>query len=87
MADHEDDLAASKTEGFKLGEKKTIAEYNELGTWYSPSSMSTSTCIPLAGFAPYLLHLQAQHIPQPSPNYVPLPMIPIYNLLNYTLRD
>ncbi|OJJ62048.1 hypothetical protein ASPSYDRAFT_54990 [Aspergillus sydowii CBS 593.65] len=30
MADHEDDLAASKTEGFKLGEKKTIAEYNEL---------------------------------------------------------
>jgi Rho GDP-dissociation inhibitor len=32
MADHEDDLAASKTEGFKLGEKKTIAEYNELGT-------------------------------------------------------
>jgi Rho GDP-dissociation inhibitor len=31
MADHEDDLAASKTEGFKLGEKKTIEEYAELG--------------------------------------------------------
>ncbi|KAL3464280.1 immunoglobulin E-set [Aspergillus heterothallicus] len=30
MADHEDDLTASRTEGFKLGEKKTIAEYNEL---------------------------------------------------------
>ncbi|KAL2830764.1 immunoglobulin E-set [Aspergillus cavernicola] len=30
MADHEDDLAAQKTEGFKVGEKKTIAEYNEL---------------------------------------------------------
>ncbi|CEL03192.1 immunoglobulin E-set [Aspergillus pseudodeflectus] len=30
MADHDEDLVASKTEGFKLGEKKTIAEYNEL---------------------------------------------------------
>ncbi|KAL2853264.1 immunoglobulin E-set [Aspergillus pseudoustus] len=30
MADHDDDLIASKTEGFKVGEKKTIAEYNEL---------------------------------------------------------
>ncbi|KAJ0425591.1 immunoglobulin E-set [Aspergillus carlsbadensis] len=30
MADRDDDLVASKTEGFKLGEKKTIAEYNEL---------------------------------------------------------
>ncbi|KAL2821697.1 immunoglobulin E-set [Aspergillus granulosus] len=30
MADHDDDLTASKTEGFKVGEKKTIAEYNEL---------------------------------------------------------
>ncbi|KAL3470917.1 immunoglobulin E-set [Aspergillus californicus] len=30
MADHEDDLTAAKTEGFKVGEKKTIAEYNEL---------------------------------------------------------
>lgn len=31
MADHEDDLVASKTEGFKVGEKKTIEEYQELG--------------------------------------------------------
>ncbi|KAL4931589.1 rho GDP-dissociation inhibitor [Aspergillus undulatus] len=30
MADREDDLVASTTEGFKVGEKKTIAEYNEL---------------------------------------------------------
>ncbi|KAL4742028.1 immunoglobulin E-set [Aspergillus similis] len=30
MAEHDDDLVASKTEGFKVGEKKTIAEYNEL---------------------------------------------------------
>ncbi|KAL5341671.1 immunoglobulin E-set [Aspergillus crustosus] len=30
MVDHEEDLIASKTEGFKIGEKKTIAEYNEL---------------------------------------------------------
>lgn len=28
---HEDDLAASKTEGFKVGEKKTIEEYTQLG--------------------------------------------------------
>ena len=31
MADHQDDLAASKTEGFKVGEKKTIEEYTQLG--------------------------------------------------------
>ncbi|KAL2862363.1 rho GDP-dissociation inhibitor [Aspergillus lucknowensis] len=30
MADRDDDLVASKTEGFKVGEKKTIQEYNEL---------------------------------------------------------
>ncbi|RDW62896.1 rho GDP-dissociation inhibitor [Aspergillus mulundensis] len=30
MAENQDDLAVSKTEGFKVGEKKTIAEYNEL---------------------------------------------------------
>lgn len=31
MADHaDDDLAASKTEGFKVGEKKTIQEYTQL---------------------------------------------------------
>ncbi|OQE31711.1 hypothetical protein PENSTE_c001G03764 [Penicillium steckii] len=31
MADHhDDDLAASKTEGFKVGEKKTLQEYQEL---------------------------------------------------------
>lgn len=28
----EDDLAVSKTEGFKVGEKKTIDEYQKLGT-------------------------------------------------------
>ncbi|KAL1987049.1 hypothetical protein VTN96DRAFT_4923 [Rasamsonia emersonii] len=30
MSDHDDDLVASKTEGFKLGEKKTIEEYTKL---------------------------------------------------------
>lgn len=31
MADHhDDDLAATKTEGFKVGEKKTLQEYQEL---------------------------------------------------------
>jgi Rho GDP-dissociation inhibitor len=28
---HDDDLAAQKTEGFKIGEKKTLQEYQELG--------------------------------------------------------
>lgn len=32
MADHEDELAPSKTEGFKVGQKKTIEEYKQLGT-------------------------------------------------------
>ncbi|OJJ50886.1 hypothetical protein ASPZODRAFT_280989 [Penicilliopsis zonata CBS 506.65] len=30
MADHEDDLTASKTAGFKVGEKKTLEEYTKL---------------------------------------------------------
>lgn len=30
MADH-DDLQAEQTEGFKVGEKKTIDEYQKLG--------------------------------------------------------
>lgn len=34
MADrehHEDDLNPTKTEGFKVGEKKTVEEYQQLG--------------------------------------------------------
>ena len=31
MAERDDDLAVSKTEGFKVGEKKTIDEYQKLG--------------------------------------------------------
>lgn len=32
MADHHDDeLASTTTEGFKVGEKKTLDEYNQLG--------------------------------------------------------
>ncbi|KAJ6102492.1 Rho GDP-dissociation inhibitor [Penicillium sp. IBT 16267x] len=30
MSDHHDELAATKTEGFKVGEKKTMEEYQEL---------------------------------------------------------
>jgi len=30
MTEHDDELAAAKTEGFKVGEKKTIAEYTKL---------------------------------------------------------
>lgn len=37
MADkpHEDELAVDKTEGFKLGEKKTIDEYQQLGVLHT----------------------------------------------------
>jgi Rho GDP-dissociation inhibitor len=34
MADHHDDLHAEQTEGFKVGEKKTIDEYQKLGMFY-----------------------------------------------------
>lgn len=37
---HDDDLAAQKTEGFKVGEKKTLQEYQELGKSCSPIALS-----------------------------------------------
>lgn len=33
MADNHDDLHAEQTEGFKVGEKKTLDEYQNLGMW------------------------------------------------------
>lgn len=34
MADHhEDDVHADQTEGFKVGEKKTLDEYHQLGVY------------------------------------------------------
>lgn len=33
MASHDDELVASKTEGFKVGEKKTVEEYAKLGRY------------------------------------------------------
>jgi Rho GDP-dissociation inhibitor len=33
----EDDLQASKTEGFKVGEKKTVEEYAKLGELHEAS--------------------------------------------------
>ena len=67
MADHQDDLAASKTEGFKLGEKKTIEEYKQLGMSFSFSlslSLYTLLYIPVANGShhpthpPYLMHIR-----------------------------
>jgi Rho GDP-dissociation inhibitor len=31
MADHNDDLVPDETEGFKVGEKKTLDEYTKMG--------------------------------------------------------
>lgn len=33
-ASTEQDLLPDQTEGFKVGEKKTMDEYNKLGTWF-----------------------------------------------------
>ena len=60
MADkpHEDELAVDKTEGFKLGEKKTIDEYQQLGMIQQLSlSLSVSLSLSLSLFRiswPYL---------------------------------
>jgi len=35
MADHADDLQPESTEGFRVGEKKTIDEYQQLGMQHS----------------------------------------------------
>lgn len=43
MASNDDDLQASTTEGYKLGEKKTVAEYAKLGAF---------SCIELKHSAP-----------------------------------
>lgn len=37
----EDELKPEETQGFRVGEKKTIDEYNQLGTW-SPNSFNAS---------------------------------------------
>ena len=31
MTDHDEDLATTKTAGFKVGDKKTLEEYQKLG--------------------------------------------------------
>lgn len=45
MADHHDDLHAEQTEGFKVGEKKTIDEYQKLGKSSRPNAFFTSRLI------------------------------------------
>lgn len=61
MADHhEDDLVASKTEGFKVGEKKTIEEYQELGKEANHLMSTTS---------PFHHNHTAQRTPTTSTSY------------------
>ncbi|KAE8146393.1 immunoglobulin E-set [Aspergillus avenaceus] len=52
MGEHEDDLVASKTEGFKVGEKKTIEQYAQLDShdeslnrWKASLGLNTGTPI------------------------------------------
>lgn len=53
MADHNDDLTATKTEGFKVGEKKTIEEYKQLGMCM-PVNSRTCICLHSPPPSPYL---------------------------------
>ena len=41
----EDDLQAATTEGFKVGEKKTVEEYTKLGRWSLTHRLSLSIAI------------------------------------------
>ena len=41
----DEDLVASKTDGFKVGEKKTVEEYAKLGEPTVHSSYSTSSVV------------------------------------------
>lgn len=52
MADNADDLAATRTEGFKVGEKKTIDEYNQLGKKFACNSHSSLIDFGLTPFTP-----------------------------------
>lgn len=57
MADHhEDDLAASKTEGFKVGEKKTIEEYTQLGMSCIQCPLISNAMQWIAPVIPCLVH-------------------------------
>jgi hypothetical protein len=52
----DDDLAPSKTEGFKVGEKKTIDEYKNLGRASSiPVSLHSQSSQELGLERPYAL--------------------------------
>lgn len=63
MADHEDELATTRTDGFKVGEKKTVEEYQKLGQ-YSHGE-ARDGCLP-AAVPPYTM-LQG---PQGTWNYL-----------------
>lgn len=53
MADH-DDLATTKTEGFKVGEKKTMEQYNDLGM----DSLLNTLCFTMLLAMPFTRHQQ-----------------------------
>lgn len=40
------DLATTQTEGFKVGEKKTMEEYNNLGKQISPRATNSAQMTP-----------------------------------------
>ena len=47
----EDDLQPEKTDGFKVGEKKTVEEYAKLGKGTVRSNPLRSTCSPISFIA------------------------------------
>lgn len=60
----EDDLQASKTEGFKVGEKKTVEEYAKLGKW--------SKAVMIIEEALCIFHDDVSNIASPTFSYVPM---------------
>ncbi len=62
MSNQQDELAPEKTEGFKVGEKKTLEEYKTLGTFVRflvmpENSLTSGWFIPMLGYTFYMSSL------------------------------
>lgn len=85
MASHADeDLVATKTEGYKAGEKKTIDEYQKLGEfWGFPrrSPRETIAVDPTRIINLFLLHKAPHANPTPHEFTSQVKLLPYHSLL------
>jgi hypothetical protein len=74
---NEQDLLPDQTEGFKVGEKKTMDEYHKLGMWLShfPACYSLSLCL-LSVLFGYLLVRSQNTTPSYTSSNTHLRMMP-----------